>query len=351
MIVRQSRNRSFDPPHDRALMFALSADRQHRGYAASNPIDRWKDGSRYGLDPTSSGANRPTILANFRSGMQGVRFVKASSHKITSTAWNPTGVTGATFFFAMSISVATASCFFASPNTSFQFYLSPPDTSFYFYLGSGYYKTSYTPYINKPILISVIYDGTKSTNATKFRVFFNGVQDAAGTWVGSFPATFPTTTGYTLGWDPGGSTYLDVTYGDVLVYDKNLSVPQHDDVAAALKERWGINSTSRQVTGRSRLQRIVTPDRAWLANGEIQLAQAMMAGIGIIVSPPSFAESAMSMDPLTIGGSSLAEEPPDSDAMSVMTLEAIAMVGIGYEGKYPTVDHRLSVIEYWRPRS
>jgi hypothetical protein len=84
-------------------------------------------------------------------------------------------------------------------NIGFQIYYNPTIMNVYIG-GVGNYGQIANPLVsNTPCLVSIVYDGTQSTNATRLKLFVNNEQKTFGGFNGTIPASIPSISGAETG--------------------------------------------------------------------------------------------------------------------------------------------------------
>lgn len=90
-------------------------------------------------------------------------------------------------------------------------------------------------------IMSLIYDGTQSTDAVKLIGRLNGVQQSL-TFGATIPATLPTLTNkFGIGSFETGPTYGEAYYGAIIMYTTALTATQADDVESKIESDFGLS--------------------------------------------------------------------------------------------------------------
>jgi hypothetical protein len=223
---------------DGATLFKERSSPTTLSSSDADPVGTWRDKSGNSRHFTSStDARRPTIKLSTHNGKSSVLF-DGTDDTMTLTATFLSSLAGYTIFMVRQWQTPSGTGASLTANLVIPDYVALPTTR-RTYSGSSAYGEASTFTTNTEI-VTVIYDGTQSTNATRLVRRLNGTQ-ATLSFTGTIPATTGTHTSMILGGQFDGSVVFKGYMLEIIILTSTATLSTVQNVERYYGAKWGIS--------------------------------------------------------------------------------------------------------------
>jgi hypothetical protein len=206
-----------------------------------DPIGTWRDKSGNARHVTaSSDAKRPTYKVATHNGRSSIYFDGVNDNFIITSSIL-SGMSGYSIFMVRQWEVpGVTGVIFAGSNNTFEYVavLAGSVTGRRSYISAGNYGSTATLSLSSSV-VSLIYDGTKSNNATRLVRRTNGAQDALS-FAGTIPATSEAHTSITIGSLTDSANWFKGYILEIVVLSSTATADKISQMERYLAAKWGI---------------------------------------------------------------------------------------------------------------
>lgn len=212
----------YKAPNDASISTNLKlwVDPSSEAYADAASVTNYHDrsGNAYDLTPGTA----PVFKTFINNGRPTVRFASASSQYLQNTSFPSLGGTASATIIAVKTRTSGDGMWLNGSADLIFPCIEEDGTTFYCFFDTISNYATFTYNSTAQDIISIVYDGSQSTNATKLKIYLNGIPQTLA-FTGTIGATIPAGNGIVTGRRYGGTKYWNGDISDIAVYNAVLS--------------------------------------------------------------------------------------------------------------------------------